>query len=141
VLGDGEKLSRHLGRGALEIRALNTGHLSGERECHGYLFADGEKRFAYMTDAPAELPETSLAALQEKPLDCLVYECTFDKAPRSKRMIHSDIEGALRLHGLLRPQRMLLTHISHQNLCHDELSAFMAQHGIEAAWDGLVVEV
>jgi phosphoribosyl 1,2-cyclic phosphate phosphodiesterase len=140
VLEDLETFSRQADKGKLEIKALNTGHLGDGRECHGYLFTDGKKRYAYMTDASSELPPASLAALQEKPLDCLIYECTFDKCPGPQRT-HSDIEGVLNLHSLLGPQRMLLTHISHRNLCHDELSALMARHGIEVAWDGLRIEV
>jgi phosphoribosyl 1,2-cyclic phosphate phosphodiesterase len=132
VLEDREKVSRK----GIEIRALNTRHLQSPRECHGYLFDDRDTRYAYMVDASSELPETSFAALEEKPLDCLIYECTFDRLPDAKRA-HSDIEGVLSVRDRLKPKRMIITHISHRNLPHEELTVFMEKQGIETAWDGM----
>jgi phosphoribosyl 1,2-cyclic phosphate phosphodiesterase len=136
VLEDLEKISRD----GIEIKALNTGHLQSPRECHGYLFDDRDTRYAYMVDASSELPETSFAALGEKPLDCLIYGCTFDRIPGAKR-VHSDLEGVLGVRDRLKPKRMIITHISHRNLPHEELAVFMEKHGIETAWDGMIAQV
>jgi hypothetical protein len=35
----------------------------------------------------------------------------------------------------------IITHISHRNLPHRELAAFMEKHGIETAWDGMIAEI
>jgi len=122
--------------GMLEIQALNTNHLSGSRECHGYLFTENGKRAAYMVDSSSQLPPQTLEALSG--IDCLIFENTFDVFPDKGRG-HSDHEGVLKIRNLLKPERMILSHISHRNFSHDRLAAFMEKHGIETAWDGMEV--
>ena len=124
--------------GMLEIQALDTNHLSGRRECHGYLFTENGKRAAYMVDSSSDLSPQTLDALSV--IDCLIFENTFDCFPDKGRG-HSDHEGVLKIRDLLKPGRMILSHISHRNFGHDRLAAFMERHGIETAWDGMEVKV
>ncbi len=146
------EILRHLEKAScrsLQFQALDTNHLAGrssalpERECHGYLFSENSKRAAYMVDSSSDLPSSTLSALKGSvgdKLDCLVFECTFDRYPGPGRG-HSDHEGVLKIRDLLKPERMILSHISHRNSGHDELAAFMGRHGIEVAFDGLSIEV
>ncbi len=130
----------------LEILALDSNHLSNHsvipsrRECHGYLFSADGKTLAYMVDSSADLPLSTLEILEKTKLDCLVYECTFDRLPAGKSG-HTDIEGVLRIKKNLDPERMIITHISHRNYGHDRLNSVMKEHGIEVAWDGLSVNI
>ncbi len=68
-----------------------------------------------MVDASHDLPESTIDALKSVKLDCLIYECTFDKRPESSRG-HSDIQGVLKIREMFNPDYMILTHISHRNL-------------------------
>ncbi len=142
ILRSLEKISR----GELKILALDTNHLTGhpavpyKRECHGYLFTENGKSAAYMVDSSATLPPATVEALLSQNLDCLIYECTFDRFPGNGRG-HSDHEGVLGIRDLLRPERMIITHISHRNFSHDRLASFMEKHGIETAYDGMTAEI
>ena len=136
----------------LKIQALDTNHLlrhsgssggpgnSVRRECHGYLFSENGKNTAYMTDASPELPESTIGILKEAGLDCLIYECTFGQSP-DKRGGHTDHEGVLQIKEILKPERMIITHISHRNFGHEKLTDYMAGYGIETAWDGMRITV
>ena len=142
VLRSLEKLSP----GTLKVLALDTNHLAGhpavpyKRECHGYLFTENGRSAAYMVDSSAELPPATVEVLLCQKLDCLIYECTFDRFPGMGRG-HSDHEGVLAVRDLFRPERMIITHISHRNFSNDRLASFMEKHGIETAWDGMKIEV
>jgi phosphoribosyl 1,2-cyclic phosphate phosphodiesterase len=142
VLKDRETVTK----GRLQFQALNTNHLywdppsNPQKECHGYLFNDSGKRYAYMVDASPDLPAYTLEALKENPLDCLVYENTFKKHSPEFR-VHMDCSDVLHIHELLKPKRMILTHIDHVNMSHDELTRFMQPYGIEVAWDGMIAEI
>jgi phosphoribosyl 1,2-cyclic phosphodiesterase len=93
-----------------------------------------------MVDASPDLPPYTLEALKENPLDCLVYENTFKKH-RPDFRVHMDCDDVLHIHELLKPKRMILTHIDHVKMSHDELTRFMQPYGIEVAWDGMVAEI
>ncbi|MDX9802140.1 MAG: MBL fold metallo-hydrolase, partial [Spirochaetia bacterium] len=128
--------------GELTIKALDTNHLTShpsvpyKRECHGYLFSEKGKNAAYLVDSSSELPDATISALTSQKLDCLIFECTFDRFPGKGRG-HSDHEGVLRILDLLKPERMIISHISHRNFSHDRLSSYMKTRGIETAWDGM----
>ena len=129
--------------GKLEFTALNTNHLNrkpgDDNDSFGYLIKDENKVLAYMVDASKKMPESTLKKLSEYKIDCLIYDCTFNDAGSSKG--HSDIEGAFNLKKNLNPDKMLITHISHRNYIHDELSEIMDRNGIITAYDGMVFEI
>ena len=88
--------------------------------------------FAYVTDCN-QIPDEACARL--KGLDVLVLD-----ALRFKRHpTHLTLDQALDYIGRLRPQRALLTHISH-DIKHAEASNHLPA-GVEIAYDGLTVEM
>jgi len=127
--------------GSLKITPLETGHLSrpeeAGRRCFGFLFDSPQHRFAYLADSSMALPEASREKLKERPLACLILECTFADNPESRR--HFDIAGVLALHSFIQPERMILTHISHRNYDHEPLTELMEPYHIEVAWDGRII--
>ena len=128
-------------KGELKFQALDTNHLikhSGKpykRECHGYLFSENGRNMAYMVDASNDLPVSTIETLKKIKLDCLIYECTFEKRPETSPG-HSDIEGVIRIKEMFNPRYMIVSHISHRNLGHDELTECLNKHDIDVAWDG-----
>ncbi len=127
--------------GEIEIIPLETNHLNripGEKnESFGYLIKSGLKSIAYLVDASRNLPESTVNKLLNERINYLVYDCTFSDNPES--LGHSDIKGAVALKKLVRPDHMIITHISHRNYIHDELSEIMKRDGIETAWDGMEI--
>jgi phosphoribosyl 1,2-cyclic phosphate phosphodiesterase len=131
--------------GPFRITPLETDHLkrgdgSYLGEAFGYLIEDSDgKRLAYMTDARAMPPERTMRALASGPLDCLVYECTYEEVDPG--LGHTSIEGIRAIVGNLNPRAAYATHISHRNLNHRELSKAFRGSPIRVAYDGLAVRV
>ena len=126
--------------GDVEFTALNTNHLNRKQgdnnDSFGYLIKEKDKTVAYMVDASKTMPDSTVKILAESKPDYLIYDCTFDDAKNSKG--HSDIEGALNLKKMINPDKMIVTHISHRNYIHDELSEIMDRAGIITAYDGMI---
>jgi ribonuclease BN (tRNA processing enzyme) len=119
------------------LRAAGAGDMRGRS--FGYLIEDTDgKRLAYMVDSPAQLPDRTFELLSARRLDCLVFECTFARAPSPEQ--HTDLEGLRAVHQSLRPRLMIATHFSHQNLGHRELCRALSPQGIRAGFDGMRVK-
>ena len=129
--------------GSLRVTPMETNHLKdaagGDRESFGYLLESSDASLAYLVDASSNLPDTTIDVLRACTISCLVYDCTF--ANRQKSRGHADIDAGIALKRLLRPHRMILTHISHRNYGHDELVRRLRDHAIDVAWDGMTVEL
>jgi phosphoribosyl 1,2-cyclic phosphate phosphodiesterase len=94
-------------------------------------------------------PEPTLDALGAgPPLDIALFDSNNGGAPSSHRG-HMGIDGVLRMTEELRCRgavnertRLIATHFSHNGLLlHEELVAAYLQHGIEVAYDGMLVRV
>lgn len=91
--------------------------------------------------------EESLQWLAKRQFDLLVIECTQGTHDIPSRS-HMGLDGVLQTRdrlvagGLTQPDvRTIITHFSHNiGMLHDELEAIVRPHGIEVAWDGMVVE-
>ncbi len=103
--------------------------LHGKMPILGYRLGN----LAYLTDISA-LPESSLPLLSG--VETLVVSCVRHRPHRT----HLNIAGVRRIQRLLRPGRILLTHLTHY-LAHRDLNAEFAGEGIEPAYDGLRVDV
>ncbi len=100
---------------------------------HGRTTACGYRigRFAYLTDCSG-IPESSIPLLQN--LDILVIDGLRWKSHPS----HLNIDGALAVAAMLKPQRTVLTHLTH-DVCYADTSRL--PHGVEFAYDGLHFEI
>jgi len=101
---------------------------------HGYSRTTGFRigKFAYSTDV-LELPEESMAKLHG--LDLWIVGCLVDKPHNT----HADIDKALRWNDILKPKRLVITHMS-AVLDYAALAARLPP-GIEPAYDGMVIEI
>jgi phosphoribosyl 1,2-cyclic phosphate phosphodiesterase len=129
--------------GGCRVTPLETNHLKGggaAGQSFGYLLEDSDgARMAYMVDAQPDLPTRTVEALLSKRLDCLIWECTFEKL--DKPIGHTDIAGLIGIGRRFSPRKLVATHISHQTLGHRELTEALAPEGILVAHDGMRIRV
>lgn len=132
---------REITLGACRVTPLETNHLrphgnGNGSETFGYLLEDSDgTRMAYMVDAQSDLPARTVEILSESRLDCLIFECTFERL--GSAVGHTDIEGLIRIGRRFSPGALIATHFSHQNLGHRELVDALAAEGIRVAYDGM----
>ena len=108
------------------VTAFRQGH--GKGETLGFRIGD----FAYSTDVDF-IPETSFEALAGVKfwiVDCLRY---------TKSYSHSNLEQTLQWIARVKPERAVLTHMSHE-VDYDELKAQLPPH-IEPGYDGLTLDI
>jgi len=119
--------------GELSVSALPLNH---SKPTLGYLFEGMGRRIAYLTDTLG-VPDVSLNALRQRPLDVLVLDCS--SPPQAVPNNHNDLPHALATIAELQPSRALLTHIGH------DLDAWLLDNpdalppGVSLAMDGLAV--
>jgi phosphoribosyl 1,2-cyclic phosphate phosphodiesterase len=108
----------------------------------------GDKTIFYGHDSGLYPTETLDALSDGVPLDIALFDCTNGGAPSSNRG-HMGISGVvqmadeLRSRGAITPStRLIATHFSHNGgLGHEELVRAFLPHGIEVAFDGMMIEV
>ena len=133
--------------GSCKVTPLETNHQSrhgdgigGGCETFGYLFDDSDgTRLAYMVDAQMDLPDRTAEVLSSARLDCLIFECTFERL--APPIGHTDIQSLIRIGQRFSPRVLIATHISHQNLGHRDLVKVLAGEGIRVAYDGMRMKV
>ena len=141
------KAYRKITLGSCRVTPLETNHLrqhgngnGGGSETFGYLFEDSDgTRMAYMVDAQIDLPDRTVDVLSEARLDCLIFECTFERL--ESHIGHTDIQGLIQIGRRFSPRALIATHISHQNLGHRDLVKVLAGEGIRVAYDGMRMKV
>ena len=127
----------------IKITPLETNHLKIkgaeiDEDSFGYLFeTENDKSFAYLLDAPKKLPDKTLYILQQKRIDLIVVDCTYEETTDSTG--HSDIQGVIELNKKINPSRMIISHIGHKNLSHKDLVHALSRHNIEVGYDGMVI--
>ncbi|MED5019166.1 MBL fold metallo-hydrolase [Paenibacillus chibensis] len=110
-----------------------------------YIEKDG-KAILYGHDS-GWFPEETWAWLEDKKLDLAVLECTMGRIDYRKS--HMNIEAVLETkerfeaNGMLKPDaRIVVTHFSHNaQLSHTDLTDIFAPHGIQVAYDGMMLEI
>ena len=81
-------------------------------------------------------------------LDCALFDCTYGATEREYGL-HMGLKGVVETVERLRAvgavvdsTRLIATHISHQcGLMHNELAERLARHGIDLAYDGMVINL
>jgi phosphoribosyl 1,2-cyclic phosphate phosphodiesterase len=135
---------REITLGSCRVTPLETNHLRRQvgngSESFGYLFEDSDgTRMAYMVDAQTDLPDRTVDLLSEARMDCLIFECTFERLVPP--IGHTDIQGLIRIGRRFSPRALIATHISHQNRGHHDLVKALAGEKIHVAYDGMRIKV
>ena len=141
------KAYREITLSSCRVTPLETNHLrphgeadSSGDESFGYLFEDADgTRMAYMVDAPADLPTRTAEILSTTRLDCLIFECTFERA--NPAVGHTDIPSLIGIRRRFSPRMLIAAHISHQNLGHRDLVNVLSREKIRVAYDGMRIKV
>jgi phosphoribosyl 1,2-cyclic phosphate phosphodiesterase len=126
------------------ITALETNHLNAKKSGYndnsfGYLIEiAGGPTIVYLLDAAKKLPPKTIQILEFKKIDLLISDCTFNKT--SINSGHSDIMGSIELNMILNPVKMIISHIGHRNMNHENLELKMKQYDIEVGFDGMQID-
>ncbi len=123
--------------------AFRAYHAIDHLEALFYSIEDGKHSVLYATDT-GYFPEETWQALQGRSFDAVVLEETVGNGSYAQHLSFDtflQVLGRIRASGMLRPgARVLAHHFSHSgNPLHEDLNAFFAPHGVEAAYDGMEV--
>jgi phosphoribosyl 1,2-cyclic phosphate phosphodiesterase len=107
------------------------------------------KTILYGHDSGSYLPETLDALGDGTPLDVALLDCTLGGQKDTPNRHHMNIDGMLltvdelrRRGAIVNGTRVIATHFSHNGLLlHEELVQTLLPHGVEVAFDGMVVRV
>lgn len=131
--------------GELSVTALPANHDVGREDAYHYVLRSGGKTVLYGLDGDTFLPVTR-AALRALQLDVVILESTYGLGNgRNHRNFARVIEEAdwLRRENLMSAGgRIVATHFSpHHCPPHRETAEYLAGHGIEAAFDGMQIDL
>jgi phosphoribosyl 1,2-cyclic phosphate phosphodiesterase len=120
-------------------------HAIGILEALFYSISDGQHAFLYATDT-GSFPADTWQALAGKSYDTIILEETLGNGSYDQHLSFiTFLEHAhrMRAEGMLRPGgRFVAHHFSHSdNPVHEKLAAFFAPHGVEAAYDGMEINL
>jgi len=133
--------------GVFVVTPLAANHDVGREDVvHYALKGPGDATVLYGLDGDTFLPATRDALRGLGPFDAVILEATYGFGDggnhRNFARVMSEAEW-LRTEGMMKPDgRIIATHFSpHHSPLHAETAAHLAQYGIEAAYDGLEIEV
>ena len=101
--------------------------------CCGYLFSEGSRRIAYISDCH-ELPDETIE--RAKGVDVMVLNCLRERPHPT----HLSLERALEYIGRIAPKKAYLVHMCH-DLTHEDWLARLAGMNVEPAYDGLELNI
>ena len=101
--------------------------------CCGYLFSEGSRRIAYISDCH-ELPDETIERV--KGVDVMVLNCLRER----QHPTHLSLERALGYLDQIAPKRAYLVHMCH-DLTHKDWLARLAGTNVEPAYDGLKLNI
>ena len=125
-----------------------TAHHNPDELCLNYIIQSDAATVLYSSDT-GEYDQPTIDFLQaQKHFDLLIIECTQGCLPMPA-IGHMSFEAVLRLREKIvsagaadKDVRTVITHFSHNmGLLHDEFEAIANPHGVEVAYDGIVLEV
>ena len=131
--------------GAMAVTALHANHDVGREEALHYVLQDTEKTLLYGLDGDTFLPETR-EALQNFRFDMVILESTYGFGDgRNHRNFARVLEEVAWFRAEARMTaegRIVATHFSpHHCPPHSETDAYLRLQAIEAAWDGMEIEL
>ena len=101
--------------------------------CCGYLFTEGSRRIAYVSDCHV-LPDETIERV--KGVDVMVLNCLRER----QHPTHLSLERALGYLDLIAPKMAYLVHMCH-DLTHKDWLARLAGTNVEPAYDGLELNI
>ena len=123
-----------------DVDSFSVGSMAVERievehgfPCCGYLFFEGSRRIAYISDCH-ELPDETIE--RAKGVDVMVLNCLRERPHPT----HLSLERALEYIGRIAPKKAYLVHMCH-DLTHEDWLARLAGTNVEPAYDGLELKV
>jgi len=127
------------------ILPLPAGHAALET-CLVYVIEKDGKTIFHGHDS-GWFPDSTWEKLKEQKLDFVILECTSGRSPN--RYGHMNVDAVLETkqwmeeNGVLNPgAQVIVTHFSHNaHLLHEDLVAIFEPHGIQVAYDGMIVEL
>jgi phosphoribosyl 1,2-cyclic phosphate phosphodiesterase len=127
------------------FNAYHAYHAVDRLETLFYDVDDGQHAFLYATDT-GSFPVETWQALHGRSFDVIILEETMGYGTYSQHIgFESFLEHAqrMRAEGMLRPGgRLIAQHMSHSgNPVHEKVEAVLCPHGIEVAYDGMIVNI
>lgn len=131
--------------GPYTFQSFKANHAVDHLEALFYSISDGTKSFLYATDTGPFYPET-WDALNGLTFDMVILEETMGTGIYTQHIgFEAFLEHAqqLRARGILRPGgRMIAHHMSHSsNPTHEKIEAILGPHGVEVAYDGMLIKI
>jgi len=132
--------------GPYEITPIRANHMP-EEDAQNLIISDGTATVLYATDTGYWCDET-WEFLTDFRLDALIVECT-EGIRRTEYAGHMDVNDALRTvqrlreNHVLRPDAPAFTthHSENGGATHETLERLLGPHGVQPAWDGLVIQI
>ncbi len=129
-----------------QITSYRAYHAVGSLDCLFYSVGDGKKNFLYATDT-GNFPDETWQALAGRVFDSIILEETLGED--GSYAMHLGFEGFLdhvrrmRSMGMLKPGgRIIAHHLSHSgNPTHEKTEKILGPHGVEVAYDGMLVDL
>ncbi len=103
--------------------------------CYGFAFEEAGARVLHFSDSGPELSNLHYHLLEGAAM-AIFHTPTFE--PYRSHISIRDVISLAQDYSL---QQVVITHINHNNLLHEELVERLAPHGITVAYDGLTLEV
>ncbi len=105
----------------------------------GYLIEHESGNIAILFDTKG-LPKQTLNFLKRKHIDIALVDATY--APGVFKLDHNNVDEAVETGLKIRASRIVLTHITHNNLPYSKLSAYVRKWpNVEIALDGMVLNL
>lgn len=101
--------------------------------CYGYIFSNNNFKFAYMSDFNKILEIEKL-----KDCDLIISDGNgLDNIGHG----HVGINGSIEIYNILKPRKMILTHLKH-TMSHKDVVEYVKKYGnIDVAYDGMELEL
>ncbi len=101
--------------------------------CYGYIFKSNNFKFAYMSDFNRILEIEKL-----KKCDLIISD---GNGLNDKGHGHVGINGSIEIFNILKPKKMILTHLTHK-MSYKDVSAYVKKYGnIDIAYDGMEMKL
>lgn len=131
--------------GGYNFTAFRAYHALDSLEALFYSMDDGQRSFLYATDT-GPFPDDTRQALAGRSFDAVILEETLGDGQYDQHLgFDTFLEQVRWLRGekMIRPGgRVFAHHFSHySNPVHEQLEAILNPHGVEVAYDGLVVTI